>query len=231
MNGDGPKTLLRALLLQHATEAELVGWATEGIDPVGRARLEAHIELCSICHLRAERRRQEATEGTLPVPEGLWVEVRPGLRRLIEPIAVALGRLGALVQKLGTPALQPHWVGMTAGATEQGAADARQTRKSWLLEDPPAAASIQLSVETSQTPGAMLDVTAVLTSAQREQEARLEIVDEQGAIFLSGRLSKMAGIPARLPAGRWTLRVLLPRAGEVQGWEIPLHAQSGEVKS
>lgn len=50
---------LRSLKLTHLTERELADYCDQGLDLIGRARLEAHIKQCFICERQLELLREE----------------------------------------------------------------------------------------------------------------------------------------------------------------------------
>lgn len=60
MTQDDLENELRNLKLTHLTERELSDYCDEGLDRIGRSRVEAHIKQCFICERQLELLREES---------------------------------------------------------------------------------------------------------------------------------------------------------------------------
>jgi hypothetical protein len=237
MNSSTAKGPFRAVVLAHATETELLGLLGQNaLDEVRRARATAHLERCTICRLRLERRQAELAAETLPPAEeetvasvakpvrSLWKAIAPGIRRLAEPIAVLVADAGALVARQGPPPLAPQWAGKTAGPK-----DPRQQRMEWQLKDEDENVAVELAAAGLGQAQAFIDLTIRLVGpGATPPPAEIEILQQDGHFRVTGDAIDFAKKGAKLPKGSYRVRIaaMLPAGKRI--WEFQFDAnQSG----
>lgn len=60
MMTDDLENELRALKFTHLTESELTAYCDQGLEQIGRARVDSHVKLCFICERRLDLLREES---------------------------------------------------------------------------------------------------------------------------------------------------------------------------
>lgn len=206
----------RRLLFAHAREEELLAYLAGTLSPVPAARLSAHLEPCTLCQRALADLRNEVSDLIKPATSW-WRALSATTRQLHEPILLGLDALGRLFA-VGGPA---PLASQLAGATMDEDIHARHE---WHLTDAEHGADIHITINVSPEAASTLEIRVDMTVAQgaRPHGGRIEILDEQRHPIFSAPLPKIASLSARIPAGRWLLRVSA-RTGQDEGvWEIPL---------
>jgi hypothetical protein len=209
-----------ALVLEHAGEDELLGLLRyRRLEPFAEARASAHVDRCTICNFRLERRREELAEGILP--EAQWERSAPTVQRFLAPLCLLVSKLGALREAFGPPALPTGYAFATMG-------EEREERKGWALRDDDQGVTIHLGLRGVRGPGeAVAELTAALEGAASSPAARIEITGTTttGRPYeVSDRLADIERQGVRLPQGRFVLRIVVGGTPEL-AWEIPLEAE------
>jgi hypothetical protein len=214
------RALHRRLLCQHPAEAELVAHLAQTLPPMQGARVAGHLAICTLC-ARAHGQLQLQIADQLLPRRALWKEMAPALKRLVEPIALVCRGLGGLRSASGLPPLP-----CPSGAATMDASS--HTVLEWRLQDD--GVELQLSAAAAAPQAALLELRVrVVAAGQGEPPSgRLEILDERGQSYLSGPLSKFTHLAARVPAGKWLVRVCARLDSRTLAWEIPVHAQESD---
>jgi hypothetical protein len=211
--------LRRQLLFHHPKATDLLALATRDLPPMQAAWVEGHLDVCTICHRFFTRATQDLADERAQRPS-LWMQSAPTAKRLIASITLVSQGLGRLMFESG-PCPLPSPSGAATMATKQ------EGLLKWRLIDDAAHVDIQLAVAGSTATSSPLEIRARAIAVETAEllPGRLEIVDDLGATYLSGPLHKLAALAARVPCGKWLVRIRVSVDGHLLTWEIAIDAK------